>query len=319
MTPVPKTLVVPRDGPTKRSDAIVRPGEGETLWLDLLAPTEADLDELCKTFKFHPVTIDDIRSYDQRPKIEEYADHLFVVVHRLVVRTQPLEVESEEVHAFIGKNFLVTAHAHELPELEGVFSRLCDDETLARRGPGFWLYLVSDRVATAGALEIEKLATVVEEVEQDVLRGKGQTVLEHLLNLKRSLATARRLISPQRDVFASLTKLGSAIVPDNTAVYFRDVYDLFVRALEALDSQRELAGASLEAYFSMVSQRTNEVMKHLTLLSSIFLPLTFVTGFFGQNFDHLPFHSDALMWTGIVSCILLPAGMLSWFRLKRWL
>lgn len=314
-----KTLVVRRDAPPTPTEAIIRPAEGEAVWIDLSAPTEQDLEELCRTFKFHPVTIDDVRTYDQRPKLEEYADHLFVVVHRLVVKTEPCEVESEELHAFIGRNFLITAHAGELPELEAVFSRLAGDEVVAQRGPAFWHYQVSSRLAVASAIEIEKLAAEVENIEETVFKIRGQEVLERLLHVKRALATARRLTSPQRDVFAALTKLGSTIVPDNTAVYFRDVYDQFVRELEALDSQRELAGSSLEAYFSLVSQRTNEVMKHLTLLSSIFLPLTFVTGFFGQNFDHLPFHSDALMWTGIISCVLLPAGMLSWFRLKRWL
>jgi magnesium transporter len=316
---VTQTLVVRRDGSITATDAIVLPAEGETVWIDLVAPGESDLEQLRKTFSFHPVTIDDVRTYDQRPKLEEYADHLFVVVHRLVVKTDPCEVESDELHAFLGQNFLVTAHARELPELAGVFSRLAGDELVGQRGPAFWLYLVSSRLAMVSGVEIEKLATEVEGIEESIFEVRGQEVLERLLHVKRSLATARRLTSPQRDVFAALTKLGSTIVPDNTAVYFRDVYDQFVRELEALDSQRELAGSSLEAYFSMVSQRTNEVMKHLTLLSSIFLPLTFVTGFFGQNFDHLPFHSDALMWTGIGSCLLLPAGMLSWFRLKRWL
>jgi magnesium transporter len=316
---VPQTLVVRRDGSTTATDAILLPAEGETLWIDLLAPSESDLQELRTTFRFHPVTIDDVRTYDQRPKLEEYSDHLFVVVHRLMVKATPCEVESDELHAFIGRNFLVTAHARELPELSMVFSRLAEDPPLAQRGPAFWLYLVSSRLAMASGIEIENLAAEVEAIEASVFEVRGQHVLERLLHVKRSLATARRLTSPQRDVFAALTKLGSTIVPDNTAVYFRDVYDQYVRELEALDSQRELAGSSLEAYFSLVSQRTNEVMKHLTLLSSIFLPLTFVTGFFGQNFEHLPFHSDALMWVGIASCLLLPAGMLSWFRLKRWL
>jgi magnesium transporter len=316
---VPQTLVVHRDGSTTATDAIVLPGEGETIWIDLLAPSESDLQELRATYKFHPVTIDDVRTYDQRPKLEEYGDHLFVVIHRLMVKATPCEVESDELHAFIGRNFLVTAHARELPELTPVFSRLAGDPLLAQRGPAFWLYLVSSRLAMASGVEIENLAAEVEAIEERVFEVRGQQVLEQMLHVKRALATARRLTSPQRDVFAALTKLGSTIVPDNTAVYFRDVYDQYVRELEALDSQRELAGSSLEAYFSMVSQRTNEVMKHLTLLSSIFLPLTFVTGFFGQNFEHLPFHSDLLMWIGITSCLLLPAGMLSWFRLKRWL
>ena len=163
-----KTLVVRRDGPPTPTDAIVRPREEEAVWIDLTAPTESDLEELCRTFKFHPVTIDDIRTYDQRPKLEEYPDHLFVVVHRLLVKTEPCAVESDELHAFIGRNFLVTAHARELPELTAAFSRLPEDEHFGQRGPAFWHYAVSSRLAMASAFEIEKLATEVEDIEESV-------------------------------------------------------------------------------------------------------------------------------------------------------
>ncbi|HEY3497902.1 MAG TPA: CorA family divalent cation transporter, partial [Polyangiaceae bacterium] len=109
------------------------------------------------------------------------------------------------------------------------------------------------------------------------------------------------------------------LIKEQQVFYYRSIHDDLIRAVESIESYRELLSNALDAHFSAVSQRTNEIMKHLTVLSSIFLPLTFVTGFFGQNFEHLPFGSDALMWIGILSCLLLPAGMLTWFRKKRWL
>ena len=314
-----KTLVVESGGRALETSDIRPPRGGERVWVDLSGSSEAELAELEREFRFHPLALDDVRSYDQRPKLEEFGDHLFVVIHRLEVSDSPVGVTSQELHAFVAERYVVTAHASSCAEVDAVMKRVASDAELRSRGPAFWLYVLSEAVANASGAEIDKLGSALETLEESVLTGKGLHVLERLLELKRSLATARRLVSPQRDVFAALAKFGSAAVPERTAVYFRNVYDQLVRTLETLDAQRELASNSLEAHFSMLSQRTNEIMKHLTVLSSIFLPLTFVTGFFGQNFEHLPFGSDALMWTGILSCVLLPAGMLTWFRKKRWL
>jgi magnesium transporter len=316
---VVKTLVVRRDEAALQTTAVHAPGEGESVWIDLVNPSESELAELRRQFGFHPLALDDVRSYEQRPKLEEFADHLFLVVHRLEVGASNERLASDELHAFLGARYLVTAHANSCAEIDAVMARLAAETELQARGPAFWFYLVSEAVADASSTEIDELGGTLDELEECVLTGKAQDVLENLLLLKRKLATARRLVSPQRDVYAALAKFRSEAVPERTAVYFRNVYDQLVRTLETLDSLRELTGNALEAHFSMLSQRTNEIMKHLTVLSSIFLPLTFVTGFFGQNFEHLPFASDALMWSGIASCLLLPATMLTWFRLKRWL
>lgn len=314
-----KTLVVKSDGAVAETSEIQKPRDGELVWVDLSGSSEPELQRLEREFRFHPLALDDVRSYDQRPKLEEYGDHLFVVVHRLLVELKPVGVTSQELHAFVADRYLVTAHAGPCAEVDAVMARVVGDGELKGKGPAFWLYLLSDAVAGASGNEIDELGGALETLEETVLTGKGKHVLERLLELKRSLATARRLVSPQRDVFAALAKFSSPAVPERTAVYFRNVYDQLVRTLETLDAQRELASNSLEAHFSILSQRTNEIMKHLTVLSSIFLPLTFVTGFFGQNFEHLPFGSDALMWTGIGSCLFLPAAMLTWFRKRRWL
>jgi magnesium transporter len=316
---VVKTLVVRRGGQALQAAEIRPPAEGEFVWIDLVGASDAELAELRQKFGFHPLALDDVRSYEQRPKLEEFGDHLFLVVHRLEVGRSGERLESDELHAFLGTNYLVTAHADTCVEIGAVMTRLEHDVEIQTRGPAFWFYLVSEAVADASSTEIDELGGELDALEESVLTGRAQDVLENLLHLKRKLATARRLVSPQRDVYAALAKFRSDAVPERTAVYFRNVYDQLVRTLETLDSLRELTGNALEAHFSILSQRTNEIMKHLTVLSSIFLPLTFVTGFFGQNFEHLPFGSDALMWTGILSCVALPATMLTWFRFKRWL
>jgi magnesium transporter len=139
-----------------------------------------------------------------------------------------------------------------------------------------------------------------------------------MFDLKRHLVEMRKVISPQRDVLAMLVKRGDPRISDRTALYFRDVYDHLVRINESIEANRDLLGNALEAYLSAVSQRTNEIMKSLAILSAIFLPLTFVTGFFGQNFAHLPFDSDALMYFMYASMIGLPAAMLLWMKSRDW-
>lgn len=311
--------MVRNGGQAVELNEVRRPASDEIIWIDLTGAEESDLSELGREFSFHPLALDDVRTYDQRPKLEEFGDHLFLVVHRLIVNQKPVGLSSQELHAFVAERYLVTAHAGACSEIDAVMARVEGDSELRGRGPAFWLYLLCEAVASSSSNELEKLERALDALEESVLTGKGRRILERLLKLKRSLALARRLVLPQRDVFATLAKFRTPAVPERTAVYFRNVYDQLVRTLEALDSQREVASNSLDAHFSILSQRTNEIMKHLTLLSSIFLPLTFVTGFFGQNFEHLPFGSDALMWAGIGSCLLLPASMLAWFRFKRWL
>ena len=134
----------------------------------------------------------------------------------------------------------------------------------------------------------------------------------------------RKVLSPQRDVLGLLSKRGDPRIAERTALYLRDVYDHLVRINESIEANRDLLGNALDAYLSAVGQRTNEIMKYLTIMSAVFLPLSFVVGFFGQNFDNLPFlkdwvHSDRLMWAMIATCLALPLGMLAWFRHKRWL
>lgn len=295
------------------------PPQGVLRWVDVCDPTPEELDELGRAFGFHQVALDDCRTLDQRPKLEPFGDHLFVVMHRLTVKLDPPLANGDELHAFIGQRYLVTVHDGPLLELDQVFERLEHEPEVMGRGPDFWFYLVADRLVTATYAELELLAQTIEDTEDQVLHGTQSKMVERIFSLKRQLAVARRLVSPERELFASLAKWGAPLIQEKTAFYYRAVYDELVRAVESIESHRELLSNALDAHFSAVSQRTNDIVKHLTLLSSIFLPLTFVTGFFGMNFEHLPFASDALMWAGIASCVILPTTMLLWFRRSGWL
>jgi magnesium transporter len=296
-----------------------RPALDERLWVDAEAPTAEELGLLRERFDLHPVAIDDCARVDPRPKLEEYEQQLFVVLHRLVIDATPDKVGSVELHAFLGERYLLTIHASPLDEVRLVRERLAADAGLRERSLVHAYYLVCERLAYENFDVLDRLFETIETIEDSVLKQEDDDALPELFATKRRLAAARRLVVPQRDVISLLLESGTPFVDERARPYFRRVLDVLLRMAEAVDTQREILSNVLDAHLSIVSNRTNAIMKSLTLLSAIFLPLSFVTGFFGQNFAHLPFDNVGLMWFGLGLCLLLPVGMLFWFRSRKWL
>jgi magnesium transporter len=304
---------------------LVPPPEGVRRWIDLEAQDAPQLEALRAGFDFHPLAIEDCLHLDQRPKLEAYREVLFVVIHGFHCGTAKVEsLEPQELHAFLGERFLVTVHAEPLSALEETWRRVSSELAIADRGPDFFHYLIIDGMADDDFPVIDRISEELEELEEGVLDKPNRAHLSRLFALKHELATMRRVLSPQRDVVAQLAKVVGRPISERTALYYRDVYDHVVRLSESIDANRDLLGNALDAYLSAVGNRTNEIMKTLTLMSAVFLPLTFLVGFFGQNFDNLPglaawVHSDALMWVMIAGCVVLPTSMVLWFKSKDWL
>lgn len=297
-----------------------RPEAGERLWVDVVTPTSAELDLLRDRFDLHPVAIDSCLRIDTRPKLEEYREQLFIVLHKLVAPEQAdAPLTSVELHAFLGDGYLITIQDAPLSEVAAVSQRLLTEASLRERSLVYAYYLICERLAHANFEALDGLFETVEKIEDSVLQQADDDVLPELFVAKRGLAAARRLIVPQREVLAIILDSGTTYIDERSRLYFRRVLDMLMRMSEAIDTQREILGNVLDAHLSLVSNRTNEIMKSLTLLSAIFLPLGFVTGFFGQNFEHLPFGSVALMWVGLSICGLVPLGMLFWFKSRKWL
>ncbi|HKY41158.1 MAG TPA: magnesium transporter CorA family protein [Polyangiaceae bacterium] len=302
-------------------EAAARPPKAaERLWVDVEAPTPFELALLGERFGLHPVAIDDCGRIDLRPKLEEYERQLFVVLHRLVMPADaPDRVGSIELHAFLGERYLITIHTAPLDEVKLVRERLASDAALRERSLVHAYYLVCERVAYQNFDELDRLFESIETIEDSVLKQEDEDALPELFAAKRKLATARRMIVPQREVISLLLESGTPFIDERARPYFRRVLDVLMRMAEAVDTQREILSNVLDAHLSIVSNRTNAIMKSLTLLSAIFLPLSFVTGFFGQNFSHLPFDNVVLMWLGLGLCLALPVVMLLWFRSRKWL
>ena len=317
-----RTLEVGSLGPANVShgeENVGLPPEGVWRWVDLEAQDAPQLTVLAERFKFHPLTIEDCAHFDQRPKLEEYGDYLFLVTHGFrMPNNQDEEIESLELHKFLGERYLVTVHSKPIPALEAVWKRLEGDGAMLRRGVDFVSYLIADAIVDTFFPLLDEIAAEIDDIEDAIIRRPKEVELATIFRLKRMLVTLRKVISPERDVFALIAKRGEGRIAERTTVYFRDVYDHLLRIYEGVEASRDLLGNALDAYLWAASQRTNEIMKRLTLLSAIFLPLTFITGFFGQNFEGLPFDSHLMMGAMLVMCAVVPAGMIYFFRRSKW-
>lgn len=316
------------DGALEVTDGSARvspPPPGTLRWIDCRAQDDEQLALLRSRFEFHPLALEDCAHHDQRPKVEEYEDHVFIVTQGFCCPSDTVQdLMLEELHAFLAERYLVTVHQSPIRTVEDVWARVTTEPRLLGRGVDFVYYLIADGIVDDNFPILDRVSDELEELEDSILTGSQRRDLGRIFELKRQLVTMRKVLSPQRDVLGLLSKRGDVRISKRTAVYLRDVYDHLVRLNESIEANRDLLTNTLDAHLSAVGQRTNEIMKYLTLMSAVFLPLSFVVGFFGQNFDNLPLvsdwvHSDGLMWVMIVICVAMPAGMLAWFTHKRWL
>jgi magnesium transporter len=313
-------LVTTHDDATR----IIPPPEGAFCWIDLSAQDEPQLEVLRRGFNFHPLAIEDCAHFDQRPKVEEYEDYLFIVTQGFVCEGATIEnLKVLELHTFLGRNFLVTVHDEGIEALDTVWKRAVMDAAVLKRGVDFVYYLIADRMVDGNFPILDLVTEDLELLEEEVLSNPQRRNLSRIFELKHQLVSMRKVLSPQRDVLGALTKLDHPHVSERTLHYFRDVYDHLMRITESIEANRDLLGNALDAYLSSVSQRTNEIMKYLTIMSAVFLPLAFVVGFFGQNFQNMIgirdwMHSDSLMWGMVIMCVTIPVVMIIWFKRKGW-
>jgi magnesium transporter len=317
-----RVMTINGDGQTSQAEGaqgVRAPTPGVVRWIDLSCQDEATLAVLAERFGFHPLTIEDCLHFDQRPKLEAYNGYAFLVVHGFRIDWDgPEPDEALELHMFIGPDFIVTVHQQSIAALDTVWRRVSQDGRLAGQGADHLAYLIVDALIDSYFPLLDELQVRIDQLEDRVLDKSHQVQLSEIMEFKRLLIDLRRILSPQRDVLALLAKRGETQFSERTSVYFRDVYDHALRLHESVEAARELVGNVRDAFLWNASQRTNEIMKQLTILSAIFLPLTFITGFFGQNFESLPFRNTTLMYVVMASCIAVPAVMLLYFVRSKW-
>jgi magnesium transporter len=298
------------------------------LWVDFQdTPPETDEPILLNTFGFHPLAVDDALQETHVPKIDDWGQYLYIVLHAVCYdKIQPDRLTTIELDAFLGKNYLVTHHDVEIDAIERVWSMVQRDERQLRYGVDHLLYRIADEVVASYMPVIEEIDDAVDLVESNALTKPTPATLTHIFAVKRSILHLRRIIAPQREVLNKLARDAYPVIDARDRVYFRDVYDHLVRLHDITESLRDMMSGVLDTYLTVLNNRMNEVMKTLTVIATLFLPLSFLASFFGMNFFTTTqpqgldsWVSEPIFYVMLLIFIFTPFTMYVWMHRRGWM
>lgn len=293
-------------------------------WLDNPHPTEEDLFNLQKKYRFHELDIEDCLSEHERPKIEEYEEYLFLVFHIPYLNTRTGRIVKEEVNIFVGQDFFVTLHEGKIPLLDSIWKDLQESkvkrEEYLEHGTGFFLYELMNQLFEGLFPLVDTVTKEIRNMEEELFESDEQVdILKDIMTLKRNIITMRSILLPQRTIIGTLEHKNRKFVSEELALYFDDILDAIERQWSMLDTAKEMIEALQDTHESWLTHKTNAVVRILTVFSVTMLPLTVITGFFGMNVT-LPYqqHQQAFLWL-MFGMITLLVGLIAYFAKKGWL
>ncbi len=317
---------------TDRQELLVHLDNNRVTWINIDGLGEIEiLEMLGERFHLHPLALEDVLNTGQRPKVELYDDYLFIVVQMIYLDNEG-QMCGEQVSMFLGKNFLITLQEDaEYDVFEPVRVRLRAANGFIRKsGPDYLAYALVDSIVDHFYPVLDNIGTAIEEVEDQQVENPMRATVHELHEHKRTLTQMRRCVWPTRDVINGLLHDESGLVKKATRVFLRDAYDHIVQVMDLVESYRDVLSGLMEIYLSSVSMRTNEIMRVLTVISSVFIPLTFIAGLYGMNFAP-EYNGKKLPWNmpelhqplGYLSCLavmlLIAICQIIYFRKRRWL
>jgi len=289
--------------------------DGRFFWLDLDGPTDDQIERLGHRFKLHPLTVEDARTFSQRPKYEEYGSYVLVVVYGVDPRTDAGGALLRELHVIISGDYVITIHRGPFAPLAELRKRYLANTV---RSEQFLVYKILDAVTSTFFPVLDRIDDDIDEIEKDVIAMPTDTSLQRIFAIKRDLISMRDVFARDAERIAELPGLEA-----DDRLYFRELYDGLIRISELVDSYRDLLSGATDMYLSTIANRQGEVNKQLTIIATIFLPLTFLTGFFGQNFSFLTSRILDTTWSflvfGIGLLVLSVVGFWIYFRRKSWM
>ncbi len=300
--------------------------EGEVAWINIEGHLDVDsLVQLGQIFKLHQLALEDVLNTGQRPKVDSYDEFVFMVMNLPKVQNELIEIG--QISFFYNHQFLITVCQNQTDVFDKIMIRLNDSNTQLRmRSSDFLLYTLVDAIIDEGFPVLERYSQQIEEVEELILTETDNGTLEKIYILKRELIMLRHTMWPQRDLVNKLLRNESGFIKDKSLIYMRDCYDHTVQLIDLLESFRELTGSMLDTHLSSSNSRTNEVMRILTIISTIFIPLTFIVGVYGMNFNptlgafSMPEltspYGYLIVW---IVMIIITVSMVFFFRRKKWL
>ncbi len=312
------------DIPPSEFSRLLRDKRG-MLWVDFMSePPETAL-PILQSFGFHHLAIDDALQETHAPKIDDWGDYLYIVLNymRLVKDTGSWDTEIDELDIFLGRNYVITHHDNPITSIDETWVTSQRDPRYAQDGADHLLYKIIDEIVMNYMPVIEKIDEEIDIIEDQLFDRPSSQTLARLFTLKRVLLAMRRILLPQREVLNKMARDDYQVIDRKDRIFFRDIYDHLVRLHDVNESLRDLVGGALDTYLSVINNRMNEVMKTLTIITTLFMPLTFVTGFFGMNFfaANPPYASWTLptIFYGTLGLMLLtPVFMFFWMRRRTW-
>ena len=318
------TVFVHQNGKTQFVDRVepewLDPASGAMLWVDLMAPGDAERRLLSDVFGFHPLSVEDAVSALQFPKIETYPGYLYVVLHGIDAKPQDTQFATRDVDFFLGRNYLVTVHDGDSRSIDAIREMCNHHEHILKEGPVALMHRIVDRMIDNYRPVFEEIEARIGRLEEQAFAGP-ERLSGRVMKLKRDVSAMRRVLVPQRDAIGRLARREFPVISDEMTYRFRDVYDHVVRLTEEAILFQDRVTGIFEVNLSTVSFRLNQVMKVLTVMSTIFLPLTVLTGMWGMNIPlpHLPGGEGVQFWWVVGIMVALIAAMLVFFRRNKWI
>jgi len=296
------------------------------MWVDMAGEASQEVIHILEeVFTYHPLVIQDAIEETHIPRVDDWETFIYLTLRCISgINADDLKIETPELDVFLGANYMITYHKANLVEVDSLFNQCKSDPRYYSDGASKLLYFLAEKLVNQYADVVEDLSDTIDQIEDDIFDRAQTDTLSDIFSLKRSLLLLRRTFLPQREIFNKIARGDLPIIPGEVNIYFRDIYDHMLRMELISESLRDLISSALDTYLSVVNNRMNDVMKMLTIITTLFMPITFITGFFGMNF----FQASAGFgtWTGklmfliiLAFLILVPAGMFLWMRKRTWM
>jgi len=296
-------------------------GKPTVTWINISGLNEEIIGDIGEQFGFHPLLLEDILNTEQRPKMDEYDGYAFFILKMLTYDDGEHEVETEQVSIILNDDCVISFQEVEGDIFDPLRERLRSNKGIVRKhGADYLAYSLIDAIVDHYFTILEKLGDEIEDLEDRLLEDPGREDIEKLHLMKRQMITLRKSIWPLREVISKLERGGTGFIEDTTRPYLRDIYDHTIQAIDAVETYRDLLSGMLDIYLSSISNRMNEIMKVLTIIGTIFIPLTFVAGVYGMNFKYMPELDWRMAYPAVWGVMIaITIVMIVYFRRKKWL
>jgi magnesium transporter len=302
-------------------ELVVHLKDSKFVWVDLVDPDDDEIARIGKLIALHPITVENANNYMQRPKLEWYEGYMFLVMFGVDPETASGDPLLREVNMIISGDYVFTIHKRPLPSLIELRKHYTNEQA---RSEQFFVYEILDAITSTFPDVLSRVDDDIDQIEEEIIDDASAEHLQRIFSLKRDLIAMRRVITPMRDLFAREAERINDLpgLETDDRLYYRDLHDSLIRTSELVDSYRDLLSGATDMYLSTVANRQGEINKQLTVIATIFLPLTFITGFFGQNFKYLVTDVISSTWSfwvfGLGLLVVSTFGFWLYFRRKRW-